>query len=169
MTHKTPFPRVLATAISIALLTACGSPPGESDLSATPPSSAPDLPLPKPWTESFRTPAILIADEVRIEGPKGLVYHVAMQVEPDHHRCETKTLPEGFRQIVEVVDPKAGFEITVHLDAYRIAVLHKLVILERPGDVEVIVRAVGDVYWKDLESDAEKHGATLTFRGKPPE
>ncbi len=155
-------------------LGACGSTP-ENDVSANPPGAGPgpppfqEPPQPTPWTSSFRSSAILVADEIRIEGPKGLLEHVATRTEPDHHDYEAKTLPEGFQQVFTPKAGGAGVEMSAYLDAWRLAALRRLVLLERPGDVDVVIQAAGNVFWQDLTTGAEKRASTLVLRGDPPE
>ena len=159
--------------ILLVLFAACGSPTrNETDPGPTPPvvggpSQPPPEALPeRPWTETFRSPAMLIADEIRVEGPKGLIDHLATRVEPDHHTYTAETLPEGFCQTIELRRQDSGVEIRAYLDACELVALGKLIILERPGEVEVVVLATGDAYWRDSTTGAERRGPTLTFRGE---
>lgn len=155
-------------------LAACESVP-EQGVSPTSPTAGPgppplqEPPKPTPWTSSFQSSAILVADEIRIEGPKGLLEHVATRTEPDHHDYEAKTLPEGFQQVFTPKVEGVGVEMSAYLDAWRLAALRRLVLLERPGDVDVVVSATGNVFWQDLTTGAEKRASTLVLRGDPPE
>jgi len=117
------------------------------------------------WTEEFRSPALLMANRVTIEGPKGLVDHVATRLEPRFHGYAAETLPEGFRQVITSLEPGAGIEIRAYLDAFQVVAFEELVLLERPGQVDVIVRAEGDAYYRDTTSGAEQRGSRLEFRG----
>ena len=58
--------------------------------------------------------------------------------------------------------------IDAYLDRWRIVATRKLVVLERPGDVPVRIRATGNVYWKDLETGEDRRAAELSFAGEPP-
>src|SRR5262245_52140279 len=55
---------------------------------------------PVPWTDSFLRPAVLLAADIRIEGPRGLLRHVATVSNPEELDRVEKTLPEGFLQHV---------------------------------------------------------------------
>lgn len=133
-------------------------------------SEGPPVPLvPRPWTVAFRSPALIVAEKVHIEGPRGLLDHVATRAEDGFHSYVAETLPEGFQQRFEVLRPETGVELRAWLDNYEIVVLRELVLLERPGDVEVSLRAEGDAYWRDLAGDAERRGPLLRFTGQVQE
>jgi hypothetical protein len=153
-------------AASILALGACTS-PGELDPGAgRPGADGPPVPVaPRPWTPAFRSAALIVADVVHIEGPRGLLDHVATRAEDGFHVYEAETVPEGFRQRFEVSRPSAGVELRAWLDNNEIVVLRELVVLERPGDVDVLLRATGDAYWRDLSSGAERRGPELRFTG----
>jgi len=153
-----------------ALPFACTT-PSESDPSPTPTTGGPLEPAPEPipWTDSFRTATIVVAEEVRIEGPKGLLEHVATLPEPEFHDYVVRTRPEGFEQTITPKDPKSVVEITAVFDAWRLVALRRLVVLERPGDVDVRVEAIGDVFWRDATTGEEKRASALTWTGKRPE
>lgn len=166
-------PILASLPILLALLASCGSPnkndldPGPTPREATgPPEVAPEIEPERPWTETFRSPAMLIADEIRVEGPKGLLDHIATRVEPDHHTYDAKTLPEGFCQTFELRRRGSGVEIRAYLDAFELVSMGRLILLERPGEVEVVVQARGDAYWHDNQTGAEQRGPLLTFRGE---
>ncbi len=118
-----------------------------------------------PWTDAFTKPAVLIAADVRIEGPKGLMDHIATVSDPEELERTEKTVPEGFLQEVSVKPAAAGAEIKAQLDRLAIVATRRLVILERPGLVDVIVVAQGDVYWASQGSGEEKRGESLRFVG----
>ena len=159
--------------IALCLLCACGAPVERSE-PAAPPEFVPLEPLepppaPKPWTTSFRSPALLIADEVRIEGPQGLLDHIATRIEPDFHTYDAETIPEGFQQTFEPRDASAGIDIRAYFDALEVVALRRLVLLERPGDVEVVVQAAGDAFWRESATGREQRGSLLRFVGTRPE
>jgi len=130
------------------------------------PISAEDLII--PWTPSFTRGSLLIADEIRVEGPRGLLEHIATRVIEPHHKQDVKTLPEGFQQLVEVVDPASGVEIRSHLDSMQLVAVRRITILERPGDVRVTVQAVGRVYYKADGKEAVER-ASLELLGAEPQ
>ena len=172
-THPLRRPFLVSLPILLSLVAACGG-PGQNDTGpgpfpgegGGPPEPAPEVEERLPWTETFRAPALLIADEIRVEGPKGLLDHFAARVEPDHHHYTAETLPEGFVQTFELKRRGSGIEIRAQLDAWELVAIEKLVALERPGDVDAVVFARGDVYWCDTATGAERRGPTLTFRGE---
>ena len=157
---------VLAGALACCLaLSACGSTGGtEADTRA---GGAPTEPLVRPWTPSFTRVGLLLADEIAIEGPKGLLEHVATRPIEPHHRQNVETVPEGFRHEIVVADPTAPLEIRGHLDSLEVVALRRLVILERPGDVRVTVRATGNVYYKPEGGD-EVRRQSLALQGAEP-
>lgn len=139
-------------------LVACGS-PGEPTEGGVHPGTDGGTPVAEdqldvPWTPSFTRGAVLIADEVWVEGPKGLLNHFAARVVEPHHRQSVETIPAGFQQIVEVVNLDAGVEIRSILDSMQIVAVKRLTVLERPGDVRVKIRATGRVYYKRDGQDA---------------
>lgn len=163
--------RALFFACCSLLLVACGSTDSstEGDLNSSTngtPITAEDLII--PWTPSFTRGALLIADEIRVEGPKGLLEHIATRVVEPHHRQQVETLPEGFQQIVELVDPNSEVEIRSHLDSMQLVAVRRITILERPGDVRVKIRAVGRVYYKRDGQEAIER-ASLELMGAEPQ
>lgn len=160
---------------ALGCLASCGTPGEDPELDTTPvfvpydePEPQPE-PAPAPWTSTFQSAALLIADEIRIEGPKGLLNHIATRIEPDHHTYAATTLPEGFQQSFEPRNLAAGIDIRAYLDGLEVVALKRLVLLERPGDVQVIVEAVGDAFWRESSSGNEKRGSALRFVGERPE
>ena len=153
---------------------ACGAPAEKT--SASPYAPAPDpaagppvevVQARRPWTTEFVTPALLIASEVRVEGPVGLLDHVATRADPDVHERVEKTTPLGFLQQITLKPEVGEAEIQGHLDALRIVATRRLVVLERSGPQgEVRVSASGDAYWREDASGKERRGPTLGFVGK---
>jgi hypothetical protein len=121
--------------------------------------------LPVPWTDAFMKPAVLIAAEIRIEGPKGLFRHLATVSNAEELDRMEKTLPEGFLQETVVKAEAAGAEIKAQLDRLAIVATRRLSVLERPGQVDVVVVASGEAYWAGGEGN-EKRGERLRFDGK---
>jgi hypothetical protein len=133
-----------------------------------PPAASAEVPAPKPipWTDAFQKSAALVANDVRIEGPVGLIAHVATVSNPEELDRSEKTVPEGFLQVVSVKPGFSGVEIKAQLDRLAIVALGRLTILERVGPADVVVIATGDAYWANPESGEEKRAATLRFDGK---
>lgn len=123
----------------------------------------------KPWTDRFQKPSVLVADEIEIEGPDGLIDHVATRVDPEFHERLERTTTEGYRQEIAQKGPRVSgvplSEIKVFLDQFEIAALRKCVILARPGNVPVKLTARGNVYWTDSTTHEEKRGDQLRFEG----
>jgi hypothetical protein len=128
----------------LLLALACGSPSASVGVAPANELDGPPAPTTLPWTDAFIEPALLMADEVRIEGPPGLITHFVGRVEEGITRT-VKTLPEGLRQVY-VVDAGAHVEVRAQLDQLQIVALRSIVVLERPGPVDVVVDARGDVF-----------------------
>lgn len=127
--------------------------------------AVPDPMVRKPWTTTFTEPALLFANTVHIEGPRGLMDHFAARTVDEYHSYAAETLPEGFRQVYRVERPESGVELRAYLDALEIVVIDKLVVLERPGEHDVLVRAEGEVFWRETNSGREQRAAQLSLSG----
>lgn len=149
---------------SSSVVSGCGSPAGGGSA----PSGGGERPVAaeRAWTEKFRGPATLVAREISVEGPSGLVSHVAFQQHPDHV-YEAKTIPDGFLQSV-VCKRAEGELIRVQLDNLAIAAEASVRVLERVGEVPVRVVATGDVYWKNLETGEELRTESFELTGERP-
>ena len=120
---------------------------------------------PAPWTSNFREPAILIANRVYIEGPKGLLEHVATRSVEEYHTYKAETVPEGFRQTYRVRRPEAGVELRAYLDALEVVAFEELIVIERPGKLDVRVRAQGDAYWRDSSTGKDRRSFEINLEG----
>ena len=154
----------------LALVAACSSPDSSTRTASggegEPEKSAQErLLAPLPWTEAFQKPAVLIATDVRIEGPKGLLRHVATISDAEELNRVEKTIPEGFLQDIVVKPDAVGAEIRAQLDQLAIVATRRLTVLERPGPVDVVVLASGDAYWA-RGKEPEKRGDSLRLDGK---
>lgn len=136
----------------------------DQNLSGQAPSSIEPEP-PRPWTARFRSPTLLVADRAYLEGPRGLLEHLATRSEDDFHSYVAKAVPEGFRQEFKVLRPEAEVELRAYLDAFEIVVFEELIVLERPGQVDVLLRVSGDAYWRDGATGEERRGAQMEFVG----
>jgi hypothetical protein len=152
------------------VLAACGAPreaePEALFAPAPDPAAGPprEMTAPaKPWTQAFHGPALLLAAEIRIEGPDGLLDHVATRVEPDTQEKIEKTVTEGFLQEITVRPGAGATEIHGQLDNLQLVATRRLVVLERPGGSDLVVAASGDAFWTNLETKDEKRGPTLRF------
>ena len=119
----------------------------------------------RPWTKAFEVPAVLIANDVRIEGPDDLLEHVVVMHDAAGLQHDTKTVPQGLLQVT-VVDPRRPQEINAHLDGLQIVALRRLEVLQRPGEVPVRVRATGKAFWSTSDGAQEKRGESLEFLGR---
>ena len=164
---------VLSLAFAV---TACGAPaskgPRESTSAFAPapdPNSGPPEEIVKshrPWTADFEKKCVLIATDVRVEGPVGLLDHIVTRSDPAFHERSEKTIPAGFLQQIALKDGVGELEIKAWLDRLEIVATRRLTVLERPGTLEVLVLAAGDAYWVDNESKEEKRAESLRFVGK---
>ncbi len=139
---------------------------GQSSSSTSTSAGTGGIALPAPWTDTFLESQLLTANEVRIEGPEGLIAHVATRLDPADHKHVEKTIPEGFYQETTVLPGEDRNEIRAQIDNLVIAATRKLVILERPGPVDVSVTATGDAFWKNQKTNEEQRGASLRLHGK---
>lgn len=121
---------------------------------------------PAPWTEHFRQSTLAMADRVFIEGPKGLLDHLATRSEDGFHSYEAETLPAGFQQTFKVIRPEAGVELRAYLDGYEIVAFQELVVIERPGELDVRVHLSGDAFLRESDSGVERRGPQLEIVGK---
>jgi hypothetical protein len=131
-------------------------------------SAAPARTAPRPWTRTFMEPAVLLADTIRIEGPEGLLGHVATRPDPELHERTERAVPDGFMQEIIVRGHGAGGEIRAWLDRLEIVALKRLTVLERPAAVDVVVQASGDAFWRPIQGGEELRRPSLRLVGAPP-
>lgn len=158
--------RATSLCFLLLLLPACGStrkdtkPPADGARSTEVPAA------PKPWTERFREPTLLIADELRVEGPDGLLDHLATRAETASHSKRERVTQDGFLQEFSLVPGAVPLEIRAYLDRFELVAMKRLLVLERPGPVDVVIVANGDVFLREAASQAVQRGATLRIEGK---
>ncbi|MBL8857839.1 MAG: hypothetical protein JNL28_04955 [Planctomycetes bacterium] len=161
----------LSLCFPLALL-ACTAPDKRSESPFAPapdPKAGPpkDLVIPKPWTDRFLATGALVANDVRIEGPDGLLEHVVSTQDLQFHEVVIKATPDGLLQTITLRADAAGQDIRAQLDNLAISCWRSLTILERPGPVDVTVSAVGDVLFVEKGSDAgEQRGSNLRIVGQ---
>src|SRR5262245_18619324 len=126
----------------LLVLAACGSTPEKKTTSPFAPAPDHNAPppvekviKPNPWTDRFLNDAILVASEVSIEGPVGLMEHFVTWREEEILEVKEETTSAGFRQTFTLKSGVTGAEIRGQLDKLKISALSKLVVLERPGPV----------------------------------
>lgn len=105
---------------------------------------------PAPWTGAFTETAVMLADTVRIEGPQGLLQHVAARVDDAFYERTAETTEEGFLQTIVRAGEDAP-EIRVRLDRWTMAATTRVIVLERFDEVPVTVTASGDAIWRNVD------------------
>ena len=157
----------IAVPLLLLLSTACGAPARDPETRETA-EVRPEPPPPAPWTETFMAPATLVAEEVRIEGPPGLIEHVAVAQDPDNISYVSRAVPQGLLQEWTVKPSGSDEPIRGRLDALDIAVTRRLVVLERPAAVPLVVEARGEVWWRRESDGREQRGPSLRLVGDGP-
>jgi len=161
-TRSTLRPLLLRLALALLAFAAGCVAPGELDAGGGP---AGEPELPRPWTARFRSQGLVVADRIFIEGPQGLLDHVAARSEDGFHSYEAETLPEGFRQTFRVLRPEAGVELRAYLDAFEVVAFRELVIIERPGELPVRIHASGDAFMHEEGGAEDRRGTQLEIVG----
>jgi hypothetical protein len=160
-------------AASVALAAGCSSPKEHVDVdeAASTTEERPARPKepPKPWTTAFASKAALVGDEVTIEGPPDLLNHVLVLQNGEFFDHVARATPDGFLQITSVkADAQGAPPIRVRIDAWTIDVLKRVRVLERPGEVPVVVQVSGEAWYQDLAGGGEQRSAALRFVGERP-
>lgn len=136
--------------IAALLCAACGAPapkpapaPAGAPGAAAPTAAA--APKKRPWPAELAREAILIADVVQIEGPEGLIEHVAVRQEGSDIEYKAETTTNGFLQ---TWTPKPGVEVRGQIDNCVIVAMQRITALERPGATSVEIRAHGAAVYR---------------------
>jgi hypothetical protein len=116
------------------------------------------------WTAAFQHGAVLVADEIVIEGPSDLIDHVVLRQDEETAAYTTKTIPAGLWQELSA-RPEMGVEVRAQLDAWSLAAFKRITVLQRPGEVPVTVRASGRAFWSADDGSGERRAETLAFQG----
>ena len=130
-------------------------------------ASAPTVEL--PWTEDFEASALLLADEIVIEGPPGLIGHVAVRQNPQWFDYEIKTVAEGLLQVTTPKLGGPGEPVAAQLDGLKLFAVVRLRILERPNEIPVTVHARGEALWQDEQSGAQRRENEIVLTGRRPQ
>ncbi|MFO1011523.1 MAG: hypothetical protein U1F29_15795 [Planctomycetota bacterium] len=157
--------RTVGILLVLAAALACSAPRKESRGTEAP-SLGSKPAVVKPWTDAFQKPTLVLADEIVIEGPDGLIEHVATRADLEVQTKRERTTAQGFLTEIGLKPGVAPVEIRAFLDRYELVAMKKLTVLERPGPVDVLLRADGDVFVRDGASGAEERPATLRIQGK---
>jgi hypothetical protein len=167
----------MRTATLLLLLAACAAPPSTSTGTGPAPSRDPEAGLleprppaePTPWTEAFLSPAVLMADSILVEGPPGLLEHVATRADDALFERRVETRPEGLLQTIRVRPDSAGIEVVrAQLDAWQLAAIREVAFLERVDPATPVrVVARGDAVWRDTNGN-ERRELELIFLGPLP-
>ena len=120
-------------------------------------------PAPLEWTGAFSETAVLLADSIRIEGPAPLIEHVAASSDKELYERSVTTTSRGLVQKVKR-RPSSSREVRVNLDAWSIAAMNEVVIVETAAQGPVRVIAAGNVTWRDLDAHLIQ-GEQLQFAG----
>ncbi|MFT5290504.1 MAG: hypothetical protein ACI8QS_001951 [Planctomycetota bacterium] len=111
----------------------------------------------RPWRPYFITPQSLLANDVRIEGPDGLLEHLAVGHNPAMHTYTTETTPDGLLQVLELrpgVDGAAE-PLRVQVDGLDMRIFQRVAILERVGQPPLKIDARGAVWWAREDGTGE--------------
>lgn len=154
--------------VLLLVLAACGSTRSDTRNTADDAKAGDTPDVLKPWTDRFQRLTHLVADEIRVEGPDGLLAHLATRTDANAHKKIERVTTQGFLMEITLEPEAAPLEIRAYLDRFELVAMKKLVVLERPGPVDVVVLALGDVFLKDGESEAAQRAPTLRIEGKIP-
>jgi hypothetical protein len=151
----------LLSLLALSAAAGCAAPGSAVPSQATPPP--PPRLTTEPWTEAFLEEAVLLARVIEIEGPDRLADQFVAQQNPGLVAVQVETVPAGLRQTFEV--RAGGATVEAQLDAWHLVATQRLVVLQRPGPVEVRIRALGDAFFQRVDQDAARRGAELHFQG----
>ncbi len=155
---------VAACALAFASTGACTAAPKAKEASVQ--RGAKEVVAARPWPTSFAQRSVLTAREIHIVGPKGLIEHLVILQDLEHHDHKVTTVSDGLR-IEERVKPEIVDEpIRAQLDNLVIAAEVCITALESVSADHVVIEASGDVYWRVLESGAERRAETLRLVGE---
>lgn len=147
------------------------APNSSSSVAAEEASEAPGLaervpyvpPAPLEWTGAFGETAVLLSNSLLIEGPAPLLEHVVASSDKELYERSVRTTPRGFVQVIKR-RASSSREVRVQLDAWSLAAIEEVVIVETAAQGPVRVIARGDAIWKDLNARLLK-GEQLQFTG----
>ena len=120
-------------------------------------------PPPLEWTGAFGETAVLLADSIRIEGPAPLIEHEVASSDKELYERSVTTTSRGLVQVIKR-RTSSSREIRVNLDAWSIAAMNEVVIVETAAQGPVQVVAAGNATWRDLDAHLIQ-GEQLQFAG----
>ena len=120
----------------------------------------------RPWTQAFLEPCYLVADEIRIEGPEDLLVHVVIAQDDLRVEYVTETTEDGLLQVATLREGVTRTQIAGTIDAWDLRAMRRLVVLRRPGEVPVTIRATGEVWWSTADGSTERREPSLEFVGE---
>ncbi len=151
----------------LAVLAACTGPREDAgEVRGSAPIDANGQPrerTPSPWTDAFAGHGMLLATNIRIEGPDGLLEHVVIRADDSLYERSVLTTSEGFLQITRSRAPGTDL-VRGQIDGWQIAAYDAVHVLERPGATQVVVTAEGDAVFQDTLGGEERSGR-LVFVG----
>ncbi|MFT7678471.1 MAG: hypothetical protein ACI8QC_002464 [Planctomycetota bacterium] len=140
------------------------APGGEAlDAATSRPPGPPEPPKPKPWTDIFQVKCLVLADQVSIEGPPGLLEHLLLRSDDALYERVVETTTKGLS--ITITPRKPGDLVRCQLDSWHISAIRGLEVLERPGGAGVKLVARGQALWKDMDG-GEKRMNQLVFEGE---
>jgi len=157
-------PPGVALAISFLLGSACSG-PGSAPDAASDPAPGPPAGSTAAPSADFSTPAVLVAEEILIEGPPGLRDRFAAAQDPARMLYSMKTVEAGLLQEIAARPGAGPVEIRAQLDAWVLLARRRLRILESPDPCPVVVRATGSASWRTPAGETRR-GAALRFEGE---
>lgn len=154
-------PSLSSVVLAAALCCSCRAEPAAPESLELEPLTLPA----RIWTGEFRREAVLIAEEIEIEGPPDLVDHVALQSDPETNLYTSQTITQGLFQEL-LARTEMGTPVRGQLDGWSLAATRRITVLQRPGEVPVRVRARGNVYWAAADGSGERRENELVFLGQ---
>ncbi|GEM_PF-1788091 len=118
-----------------------------------------------PWTSKFMQRSLLLADEISITGPVGLMDHCVMTLDDAlFERTELPT-PDGLQLILRPRPGTGGEDLLrAQIDAWNLAAYKEIRMDLRAGDTEVVVTARGSAVWQNTDG-SEQRASHLMFSG----
>ncbi|QDU68864.1 hypothetical protein [Engelhardtia mirabilis] len=156
---------LIGLALSSLVLTSCVT-TGEGLVESSEGVPPPPRLTTGPWTDSFNDESVLIAEVIEISGPDRLAQQFVARQDPGNVDFEIKTVSQGLWQEYRVVQP--GAVIEAQLDAWKLVATKRLVVLQRPGRVDVQLRADGDAFFQRTADAQPQRGPRFEHHAAVP-